>query len=149
MLPVNGFLSAAEAKDVIQSKKYFKDSRDLWDHLLDGVTNHEFTLCALGGLIDYLSRLMVCLSSISWSIAIIFVFFFSALLMLPLYSWMMFYAMVMCYLTKYIGVVSEWMDRHLLILRFFITVLMVVQQVIPENPSLHERSAILWCFIDL
>ncbi|XP_057247149.1 DNA mismatch repair protein MSH7 isoform X2 [Beta vulgaris subsp. vulgaris] len=59
VLPVNGFLSAAEAKDVIQSKKYFKDSRDLWDHLLDGVTNHEFTLCALGGLIDYLSRLML------------------------------------------------------------------------------------------
>ncbi|KNA19440.1 hypothetical protein SOVF_061540 [Spinacia oleracea] len=59
MLPVNGFLAASEVKDVIQSKKYFKDSGDLWDHLLDGVTTHEFTLCALGGLIDHLSRLML------------------------------------------------------------------------------------------
>ncbi|XP_021723674.1 DNA mismatch repair protein MSH7-like [Chenopodium quinoa] len=59
MLPVNGFLEAAEVKAVIQTKKYFKDSGNLWDHLLDGVTNHEFTLCALGGLIDHLSRLML------------------------------------------------------------------------------------------
>ncbi|XP_021741550.1 DNA mismatch repair protein MSH7-like [Chenopodium quinoa] len=59
MLPVNGFLEAAEVKAVIQTKKYFKNSGNLWDHLLDGVTNHEFTLRALGGLIDHLSRLML------------------------------------------------------------------------------------------
>ena len=58
--PVNGFPGDIGVKDVIQSKKYFKNSCDLWDHLLDGVTNHEVTLCALGGLIDHLSRLMVC-----------------------------------------------------------------------------------------
>ncbi|CAO2822828.1 unnamed protein product [Amaranthus hypochondriacus] len=58
-LPVNGFPGDIGVKDVIQSKKYFKNSCDLWDHLLDGVTNHEVTLCALGGLIDHLSRLML------------------------------------------------------------------------------------------
>ncbi|KAJ8442394.1 hypothetical protein Cgig2_018650 [Carnegiea gigantea] len=59
VLPVNGFLDAGEVKNMIQSKKYFKGSEDLWNFLLDGVTHHEFTLCALGGLIDHLSRLML------------------------------------------------------------------------------------------
>ncbi|KAL2929255.1 DNA mismatch repair protein MSH7 [Bienertia sinuspersici] len=57
MLP--GFQGIVEVKDLIQSKKYFKDSQALWENLLDGVTHHEFTLGALGGLIDYLSRLML------------------------------------------------------------------------------------------
>ena len=60
VLSVNGFLDAGGVKNMIQSKKYLKGSKDLWDFLLDGVTHHEFTLCALGGLIDHLSRLMVC-----------------------------------------------------------------------------------------
>ncbi|GMH18025.1 hypothetical protein Nepgr_019866 [Nepenthes gracilis] len=59
VLPVNGFLDSREVKNMIEAKGYFKGSGNLWHHLLDSVTHHEFTLCALGGLINHLSRLML------------------------------------------------------------------------------------------
>ncbi|GAB4839197.1 DNA mismatch repair protein msh7 [Ancistrocladus abbreviatus] len=59
VLPVNGFPESTDVKNVIQAKGYFKGSSDLWNNLNDGVAHHEFTLCALGGLVDHLCRLML------------------------------------------------------------------------------------------
>ncbi|KAI7978953.1 DNA mismatch repair protein MSH7 [Camellia lanceoleosa] len=38
---------------------YFKGSSNTWDHTFDGVMQHDLGLCALGGLISHLSRLML------------------------------------------------------------------------------------------
>ncbi|GAB2292219.1 DNA mismatch repair protein msh7 [Dionaea muscipula] len=57
--PGNGFLDSEEINRVIQSNGYFKGFASMEHLLINGVTHHEVTLCALGGLIDHLSRLML------------------------------------------------------------------------------------------
>ncbi|KAL9242372.1 hypothetical protein vseg_016380 [Gypsophila vaccaria] len=57
VLHVNGVLDAAEVQSMIQSKKYFK-CVNLLDSLPDDA-KHERSLCALGGLITHLSRMML------------------------------------------------------------------------------------------
>ena len=53
-------LANSEISDLVHSKGYFKGSSHSLDHVLSKVTHREITLCALGGLIDHLARLMVC-----------------------------------------------------------------------------------------
>ncbi len=59
--PITDFLDASEVRNLVHLKEYFKGSSNLWDNLLDGVMHHDIALCALGGLISHLSRLMVSL----------------------------------------------------------------------------------------
>ncbi|KAF2299607.1 hypothetical protein GH714_039282 [Hevea brasiliensis] len=57
--PTSDFLDASEVRNLIQSKGYLRGSSNPWNNALDSVMNHDTALCALGGLIDHLSRLMV------------------------------------------------------------------------------------------
>jgi len=59
--PITDFLDASEVRNLIHLKGYFKGSSNLWENLLEGVMHHDIALCALGGLISHLSRLMVSL----------------------------------------------------------------------------------------
>ena len=59
MQPITDSSDAAEVRNLIQLKGYFKGSSNLWNNALDNVMHHDITLSALGGLISYLSRLMV------------------------------------------------------------------------------------------
>jgi hypothetical protein len=61
VLPGTDFVDASEVKNLIQSKDYFKWSTNPWNHALDSIMHQDISLCALGGLIGHLSRLMVCL----------------------------------------------------------------------------------------
>ncbi|CAL5427391.1 unnamed protein product [Camellia sinensis] len=45
--------------DLIHLKGYFKGSSNTWDHPFDGVMQPDLGLCAFGGLISHLSRLMM------------------------------------------------------------------------------------------
>lgn len=60
VLPATDFVDASEVRNLIQSKGYFKGSSNPWNHAFDGATNQDVALCALGGLIGHLSRMMVC-----------------------------------------------------------------------------------------
>lgn len=51
--------NGSDVRNVIQLKGYFKGSGNKWDQALEGVMHHDLALCALGGLISHLSRLMV------------------------------------------------------------------------------------------
>lgn len=51
--------NGSDVRNVIQLKRYFKGSGNKWDQALEGVMHHDLALCALGGLISHLSRLMV------------------------------------------------------------------------------------------
>ncbi|KAL5838399.1 hypothetical protein ACOSQ3_015568 [Xanthoceras sorbifolium] len=53
------FVDSSEVKSLIQLKGYFKGSSSAWNNALDGVMQHDVALCALGGLISHLSRLML------------------------------------------------------------------------------------------
>ncbi|KAF2304882.1 hypothetical protein GH714_039256 [Hevea brasiliensis] len=57
--PTSDFLDASEVRNLIQSKGYLRGSSNPWNNALDSVMNHDIALCALGGLIDHLSRLML------------------------------------------------------------------------------------------
>lgn len=50
----------SDISDLVHSKGYFKGSSHSLDHVLSKVINREIALCALGGLIGHLDRLMVC-----------------------------------------------------------------------------------------
>ncbi|XP_072964211.1 DNA mismatch repair protein MSH7 isoform X1 [Typha angustifolia] len=56
------FLDAAEVQklnQLVHSKVYFRASTDSWSSALDYVVNRDIAVCALGGLIHHLSRLML------------------------------------------------------------------------------------------
>ncbi|KAL3535766.1 hypothetical protein ACH5RR_004227 [Cinchona calisaya] len=53
------FGNASEVRNFIQMKGYFKKSLNTWDHILEGIMHHDLALCALGGLTNHLSRLML------------------------------------------------------------------------------------------
>lgn len=53
------FGDALEVRSIIEANKYFIGSSDSWNQILAGVGNCDLVLCALGGLISHLSRLMV------------------------------------------------------------------------------------------
>ncbi|KAG6599446.1 DNA mismatch repair protein MSH7, partial [Cucurbita argyrosperma subsp. sororia] len=57
--PVTDFLEASEVKLLIQSKGYFKGSLNLWNHTIESTDHDDIALCALGGLINHMSRLML------------------------------------------------------------------------------------------
>ncbi|KAM3713937.1 hypothetical protein ACJW31_01G294000 [Castanea mollissima] len=57
--PITDFLDASEVRNLIHLKGYFKGSSNMWENLLEGVMHHDIALCALGGLISHLSRLML------------------------------------------------------------------------------------------
>ncbi|KAB2076854.1 hypothetical protein ES319_A06G067600v1 [Gossypium barbadense] len=53
------FLDASEVRNMIQSKGYFKGSPNSYFNAFDGVVHHDFAMCALGGLVSHMSRLML------------------------------------------------------------------------------------------
>lgn len=53
------FLDSSEVMKLISSKGYFKGSSKPLFSAIDGFVNCDLVLCALGGLIAHLSRLMV------------------------------------------------------------------------------------------
>ncbi|GFP94868.1 DNA mismatch repair protein msh7 [Phtheirospermum japonicum] len=57
--PSDAFGEAPEVRNIIQSNRYFSGSCDSWHHILDGVVHRDLALCALGGLIGHMSRLML------------------------------------------------------------------------------------------
>ncbi|XP_022157567.1 DNA mismatch repair protein MSH7 isoform X2 [Momordica charantia] len=57
--PVTDFLEASEVKLLIQSKGYFKGSLNLWNHTVEDTVHDDIALCALGGLISHMSRMML------------------------------------------------------------------------------------------
>ncbi|XP_028080774.1 DNA mismatch repair protein MSH7 isoform X2 [Camellia sinensis] len=57
--PAINLVNASEVRNLIQLKGYFKGSSNTWDQTFDGVMHHDLGLCALGGLISHLSRLML------------------------------------------------------------------------------------------
>ncbi|KAJ6407101.1 hypothetical protein OIU84_010586 [Salix udensis] len=58
VLPGTDFVDASEVRNLIQSKDYFKRSTNPWNCALDSIMHRDLSLCALGGLIGHLSRLM-------------------------------------------------------------------------------------------
>ncbi|KAK6273407.1 hypothetical protein POUND7_010490 [Theobroma cacao] len=58
-LSVTDFLDASEVRNMIQSNGYFKGSLNSYINALDGVMHPDVALCALGGLVSHLSRLML------------------------------------------------------------------------------------------
>ncbi|XP_075514538.1 LOW QUALITY PROTEIN: DNA mismatch repair protein MSH7 [Primulina tabacum] len=59
LTPADAFCEAMEVKNSIVSNRYFSGSCDSWHSVLDGVAQHNLALCALGGLINHLARLML------------------------------------------------------------------------------------------
>ncbi|EPS64990.1 hypothetical protein M569_09788, partial [Genlisea aurea] len=57
--PSDAYGEASEISYMIESNKYFVGSCDSWHHIFYGITQHDLALCALGGLISHLSRLML------------------------------------------------------------------------------------------
>ncbi|PPD72959.1 hypothetical protein GOBAR_DD30144 [Gossypium barbadense] len=53
------FLDASEVRNMIQSKGYFKGSPNSYFNAFDGVVHHDVAVCALGGLVSHMSRLML------------------------------------------------------------------------------------------
>ncbi|XVF34805.1 hypothetical protein REPUB_Repub18cG0090200 [Reevesia pubescens] len=58
-LSVTDFLDASEVRNMIQSNGYFKGSPNSYINAFDGVLHHDVAVCALGGLVSHLSRLML------------------------------------------------------------------------------------------
>ncbi|KAL7093523.1 hypothetical protein ACP275_11G045500 [Erythranthe tilingii] len=56
--PTDAFGEALEVRNIIETNRYFNGSCDSWHRILDGVVHRDPALCALGGLINHLSRLM-------------------------------------------------------------------------------------------
>ncbi|KAL3653095.1 Mismatch repair protein msh3 [Castilleja foliolosa] len=57
--PSDAFGEALEVRNIIQSNRYFSGSCDSWHHIFEGVEHRDLALCALGGLIGHMSRLML------------------------------------------------------------------------------------------
>ncbi|KAL1563396.1 Mismatch repair protein msh3 [Salvia divinorum] len=55
----DAFGDAFEIRSIIDANKYFTGSFDSWNQVLDGVVHCDLALCALGGLISHLSRLLL------------------------------------------------------------------------------------------
>lgn len=55
---------ASQIKMLLHSKGYFKASTSSWLSALDSSVNKDAVICALGGLISHLTRLMVYLYSV-------------------------------------------------------------------------------------
>ncbi|KAL6848057.1 hypothetical protein ACP4OV_022185 [Aristida adscensionis] len=53
------FSDASQIRALVQSKGYFKASTDSWLSALDYSVNRDAVICALGGLIGHLTRLML------------------------------------------------------------------------------------------
>lgn len=51
----------SEVSNLVHLKGYFKGSSNSLDHALNKVIHRETTMCALGGLVNHLARLMVSL----------------------------------------------------------------------------------------
>lgn len=62
-VPASDFVDPSEVKNLIQLKGYFRGSSSAWNDVLENVLHHDVGLCALGGLISHLSRMMVYLLS--------------------------------------------------------------------------------------
>ncbi|KAF6172860.1 hypothetical protein GIB67_035414 [Kingdonia uniflora] len=58
-LAVTDFVDASKVRELIHSRGYFKKSFNSPGFALEGVMDDEHTLCALGGLVTHLSRLML------------------------------------------------------------------------------------------
>ncbi|KAK9102607.1 hypothetical protein Sjap_019861 [Stephania japonica] len=58
---ITDFMDASEVRNLIQAKGYFTGSFGSlgWDSALDSDIHQDLTVCALGGLVSYLSRLML------------------------------------------------------------------------------------------
>ncbi|KAK4391641.1 DNA mismatch repair protein MSH7 [Sesamum angolense] len=57
--PCDTFGEALKVRNIIESNRYFSGSSDSWHHIPDGAMLGDLELCALGGLISHLSRLML------------------------------------------------------------------------------------------
>ncbi|KAL0345263.1 UNVERIFIED_CONTAM: DNA mismatch repair protein MSH7 [Sesamum radiatum] len=57
--PCDTFGEALEVRNIIDSNRYFSGSSGSWHHIRDGAMLGDLELCALGGLISHLSRLML------------------------------------------------------------------------------------------
>ncbi|XP_011078349.1 DNA mismatch repair protein MSH7 isoform X2 [Sesamum indicum] len=57
--PWDTFGEASEVRNIIESSRYFNGFSDSWHHISDGAMLGDLELCALGGLISHLSRLML------------------------------------------------------------------------------------------
>ncbi|GMI97714.1 MUTS homolog 7, ARABIDOPSIS THALIANA MUTS HOMOLOG 7, MUTS HOMOLOG 6-2 [Hibiscus trionum] len=53
------FLDASEVKNMIQSHGYFKGSPNSYINAFDGMVHHDIAVCAFGGLVSHMSRLML------------------------------------------------------------------------------------------
>ncbi|KAI5005350.1 hypothetical protein ZWY2020_032593 [Hordeum vulgare] len=58
-LPGTDFSDASQIQILVHSKGYFKASTDSWSSALDYLENRDAVICALGGLIGHLTRLML------------------------------------------------------------------------------------------
>ncbi|KAK9148929.1 hypothetical protein Scep_007686 [Stephania cephalantha] len=58
---ITDFMDASEVRNLIQAKGYFTGSFGSlgWDSALDGDIHQDLAVCALGGLVSHLSRLML------------------------------------------------------------------------------------------
>ncbi|KAE8682862.1 DNA mismatch repair protein MSH7 [Hibiscus syriacus] len=52
------FLDASEVRHMIQSHGYFKGLPNSYINAFDGIVHHDIAVCALGGLVSHMSRLM-------------------------------------------------------------------------------------------
>uniref|UniRef100_A0ACD5VFK2 Uncharacterized protein n=1 Tax=Avena sativa TaxID=4498 RepID=A0ACD5VFK2_AVESA len=61
LTPLSGtdFSDASQIRMLVYSKGYFKASTDSWLSALDSTANQDAVVCALGGLIGHLTRLML------------------------------------------------------------------------------------------
>jgi DNA mismatch repair protein MSH6 len=61
LTPLSGidFSDAAQIRNLIHSKGFFNASTESWLSALDCTMNQDVVICALGGLIGHLTRLMV------------------------------------------------------------------------------------------
>ncbi|KAJ8749841.1 hypothetical protein K2173_013244 [Erythroxylum novogranatense] len=59
LTPVTSFVDASEVKNLVRLKGYFQRSYNSWSNVLENIEHQAVTLCALGGLIGHLSRLML------------------------------------------------------------------------------------------
>lgn len=55
----DSFGDALEIRSTIDTNRHFVGSSDSWNRILDGVVHCDLALCALGGLMSHLSRLML------------------------------------------------------------------------------------------
>lgn len=58
------FSDVSEIQTLIDSRGYFKASTSSWLSALNSSVNKDAVICALGGLVSHLTRLMVYLSSL-------------------------------------------------------------------------------------